>query len=276
MVGIYRITNLINGKCYIGQSIDIEKRWNEHKTIYSHPRCSHYHLYRAFCKYGIENFSFSVIEECEQSLLNEREKFWIAYYNSFKQGYNMTTGGDGAELIGRDTIYHLWDEGLSMGDIADRVQCSPITVSRIVRGYDKYDKSDSILRGKRWRRKPVAQYGMDGSYISTYDSISDASNATGVSTDSISACCNGRLKSSGGYQWSFDIQDNIGCYDNAVQPRSGKRKRVLQYTQANELIGEYKNISDAQRQTGVERLTISRACNGIQKYGDGYIWKFAS
>ncbi len=276
MIGIYRITNLINGKCYIGQSIDIEKRWEEHKTIYRYPRCSHYHIYRAFCKYGIENFSFSVIEECEQSLLNEREKFWIAYYDSFKHGYNMTIGGDGAELIERDAIYHLWDEGFTVGDIANRVQCSPVTVSRIVRSYDKYDKSDSILRGKLWHRKAVAQYGMDGLFISCYDSILEASKATGIATDGISACCNGRLKSSGGYQWSFDAQENVNRYEDTLKARSGKWKRVLQYTKANELIAEYKNVSDAQRQTGVGRLTISRVCNGVQKYGGGYIWEFAS
>lgn len=70
--------------------------------------------------------------------------------------------------------------------------------------------------------------------------------------------------------------DKIEPYEDIVIPRSGKQKSVLQYTDKNELIGEYKNISDAQRQTGVGRLTISRACNGVQKYGGGFIWKFAS
>ena len=107
MIGIYKITNLLNGKCYVGQSIDIEKRWAEHKSIYNHPRCSNYHIYRAFRKYGIENFSFSVIEECEQSLLNEREKFWIQHYNSFECGYNMTVGGDGTEMISQIGRAHV-------------------------------------------------------------------------------------------------------------------------------------------------------------------------
>lgn len=137
------------GKCYIGQSIDIEKRWAEHKSIYSHPRCSNYHIYRAFRKYGIANFSFSVIEECEQSLLNDSEKFWIQHYNSFECGYNMTIGGDGAELINRSNVHKLWDEGFSVAEIADKIDCSPATVSKIIRCYNKYDKAESLRRDRK-------------------------------------------------------------------------------------------------------------------------------
>lgn len=276
MIGIYKITNLLNGKCYIGQSIDIEKRWVEHKSIYNHPRCSNYHIYKAFRKYGIENFSFSVIEECEQSLLNDREKFWIQHYNSFEHGYNMTIGGDGAELINRSDVYSLWDKGLTVADIAKQVDCSPVTVSNIIRCYDKYDKAESMRRGKLWHRKPVVQYGLDGVRICEFNSISSASDATGVSSDGISACCNKRLKSAGGYMWSFDAKDWVERYENTVHPHFSKRKSVLQYTKENKLVGKYENLSDAQRQTGVGRLTISRVCNGVQEYGGGFIWKFAS
>lgn len=209
-------------------------------------------------------------------MLNEREKFWIKHYDSFKNGYNMTLGGDGAEQVERSDIYRLWDDGFTVSDIAIKVGCSPITVSRIVRSYDGYDKKEAAIRGKLWRRKPVTQYGLDGIQIRSYDSILDASDATGVPCDSISACCNKRLKSAGGYQWSFESKESIERYDDITKPRIGKRKSILQYTAQNELIGEYKNISDAQRQTGVGRLTISRVCNGIQEYGGGFIWKFAS
>lgn len=276
MVGIYRITNLLNGKCYIGQSIDIEKRWAEHKSIYNHPRCSNYHIYKAFRKYGIENFSFSVVEECEQSLLNEREKFWIQHFNSFEHGYNMTIGGNGTELISRSDVYDLWDDGFSVADIASQMDCSPVTISKIIRGYDKYDKAESIRRGKLWHRKPVVQYKLDGSHICEFESISSASNSTGVSSDSISACCNRRLKSAGGYLWSFNTKNDVERYEDTVQSHSIRRKSVLQYTIENEFVGKYENISDAQRQTGVGRLTISRVCNGVQKYGGGFIWKFSS
>lgn len=63
MIGIYKITNKINHKCYIGQSNHIEKRLRDHKT-YEWKRHPEYPLYKAFIKYGIENFTFEVIEEC--------------------------------------------------------------------------------------------------------------------------------------------------------------------------------------------------------------------
>lgn len=95
MMGIYKITNNINNKNYIGQSVDIEKRWKDHKTKYNWERENKKILYLAFQKYGLENFSFSVIEECSIDQLNEREKYWIQYYNSYNgNGYNMTSGGE--------------------------------------------------------------------------------------------------------------------------------------------------------------------------------------
>lgn len=95
MTGIYKITNLKNQKVYIGQSINIHKRWINHKASYNNPKkeCYNYPLYKAFRKYGIENFSFEVIEECKQEDLNSREIFWISYYNSYSSGYNQNEGG---------------------------------------------------------------------------------------------------------------------------------------------------------------------------------------
>lgn len=95
MCGIYKITNNINNKCYIGQSIDIHRRWNAHKR-----QVVDNHLCRAFKKHGIENFSFEIIEECTINELNEKEKYWIQYYDSYRNGYNETTGGDGVSGCG--------------------------------------------------------------------------------------------------------------------------------------------------------------------------------
>ena len=91
MVGIYKITNKINGKVYVGQSIDIQKRWNEHK--YAHSKNGSL-IHRAICKYGKENFEFSVICECETSELNELEHKYIDELNTIHPfGYNLTSGG---------------------------------------------------------------------------------------------------------------------------------------------------------------------------------------
>ena len=96
MIGIYKITNLLNEQSYIGLSVNIEKRWNKHKSNYLNKNCKEYEktLYRAFRKHGIENFSFEVIEECEFLELPNREIYWISYYDTFSNGYNETPGGE--------------------------------------------------------------------------------------------------------------------------------------------------------------------------------------
>jgi len=88
MVGIYKITKKSNGKSYIGQSNDIDRRILEHqyKTDLA--------IDKAITKYGIDAFTYETIEECNLDELNEKEKYWIAYYNTYKGfGYNCSEGG---------------------------------------------------------------------------------------------------------------------------------------------------------------------------------------
>ena len=97
MTGIYKITNKINGKCYIGQAIDIKRRWNDHRkeAFNPHSHCYEYPLYRAMRKYGIGHFKFEIIEECLQEELNDKEIFYIAKYNAYGDGgYNQNEGGN--------------------------------------------------------------------------------------------------------------------------------------------------------------------------------------
>lgn len=91
LTGIYKITNNINKKLYIGQAVDIQARWNQHKRNFNNPFCfkTSPKLYSAFLKYGVENFNFEVVEShvpIEQ--LTEREEYWIRFYNAVEQGYN--------------------------------------------------------------------------------------------------------------------------------------------------------------------------------------------
>jgi group I intron endonuclease len=82
----------------VGQSRDIKSRWRDHRYNAFNPKDHNYntHLYRSFRKYGLEKFSFEVLEECTVEELNQKEIYWIEKYNSFFNGYNLTFGGDGA------------------------------------------------------------------------------------------------------------------------------------------------------------------------------------
>lgn len=92
--GIYMITNLTNGMSYIGQARDLKDRWSSHiKAGLGAETPSRNKLYPAMLAIGVENFSFEVLEFCSVAELNEREKFYIEFYDTVNFGYNITRGG---------------------------------------------------------------------------------------------------------------------------------------------------------------------------------------
>lgn len=94
MIGIYKITNSINDKSYVGCSVNIANRLKRHRNYEKSTSEPNKVLYRAFKKYGIENFKFEVLEECEKEQLAEREIFYIEQLGTYGNGYNATIGGD--------------------------------------------------------------------------------------------------------------------------------------------------------------------------------------
>ena len=91
--GIYKITNIITDECYIGQAVDVYKRWNEHcKCGLGIDTPPGNKLYKAMQEYGLDNFTFELLEECSNSELNEKEKYFIELYQSNVYGYNSTGG----------------------------------------------------------------------------------------------------------------------------------------------------------------------------------------
>ena len=93
MIGIYKITNKLNGKVYIGQSIDIDTRWRQHINAKDDML-----IHKSIQKYGAENFSFEVLLECPAEMLNDWERDMIALYDCISpNGYNLTEGGGGCK-----------------------------------------------------------------------------------------------------------------------------------------------------------------------------------
>ena len=90
--GIYKITNLENDMCYIGQSVDLATRWKAHIKAGLGIDSTNNKLYTAMKQSGVENFMFEILEECNRTKLNEQEKFWINYFHSDSYGYNSTKG----------------------------------------------------------------------------------------------------------------------------------------------------------------------------------------
>lgn len=91
---IYLIKNDINSKVYIGQTIQtLKKRFNGHCCYSKSDRSINMYIKRAIHKYGKEHFSIHLLEECSIEELNSKEQYWIQYYDSYNNGYNLTIGG---------------------------------------------------------------------------------------------------------------------------------------------------------------------------------------
>lgn len=88
--GIYKITNIENGMCYVGQAVNIADRWRQHiKRGIGAETPTRNKLYPAMLAIGVENFTFEIVEECDASMLNEREQFWQEYFKAKEFGYSI-------------------------------------------------------------------------------------------------------------------------------------------------------------------------------------------
>lgn len=189
MIGhIYKVTNLINNKVYIGQTIQtVQNRWYRHcgKSGISQAELNT-HFKRAILKYGKDNFKIETIEDCDSSLLNEREKYYISYFDSYNNGYNSTLGGrDGFKLYKTNDetnhqIAQLYEEGFSLREIGREYNLDKTTVKGILnrlnitlrkrRTYKFTEKVRnniiSDLKNGLTRKEVIQKYKISKSYLS--------------------------------------------------------------------------------------------------------------
>ena len=271
--GIYKITNKINKKIYIGQSANIERRWqdhiyaSQHKTYYGHIKSL---LYPAMKKYGIENFSFEIIEECEISLLDEKEKYWISYYrsNESKNGYNILSGGQQGRKFDPKIFYQLWDEGKTIKEISSITGASYCTIENNLKVYKNYSITESLKRSSKYAcyetenkigKIPVYQYDLLGNYLAEYKSISEATRAiseTGT-RNSISYAVNSSLTHMAyGFLWSKEKVEKM-------KPYFPNNRKAVQCIETGEI---FTSTRDAARAYNMKSpSSIIACCQGRQK-----------
>ena len=133
MIGIYKIENKITNKVYIGKSINIEKRWIQHRCHLNNNVHANDYLQKAWNKYGENGFNFSVLCECEESILDEKEIYYINLHKATDRsyGYNLREGGDGGSLS-QETIEKLRGVGsiLSEDDVRHIKMCMYLLMDR--------------------------------------------------------------------------------------------------------------------------------------------------
>lgn len=265
MTGIYKITNMINGKSYIGQSIHIEQRWEEH--LYKSSGCSL--IKYALHKYGKENFDFSIIEECQQTKLNEREQYWIQFYDSFNSGYNLTLGGGGAVKYSIEAIYEEFCKTNSIEKTAKNIGCATSTARRVLKEYgiNLHEQSDA---------KPVECIDVNTlKVVNRFLSIEEAAQTLGVSHAAITMALNGTHKTSAGFYWQY-----AGENRNFISGEKQKqwKTKVQQIDKNTDIIlNEFESAAAAADYLGKDRKNggsqITAVCTGRKKTAYGYKWK---
>lgn len=274
MIGIYKIENKVNGKVYVGQSIAIKIRWQQHKYE-AQTGEKQAPLYLALRKYGIENFSFEVLEECPQELLNEKEIFWIAHYKSNDRdfGYNVLAGGqNGGVLYPNEWFYELWDAGFTVTEIQKELGVAHGTVHAKLEGYKDYNAHTSRSRGAVKAIKegkiigfnnlplesiPVYQYDLLGNYITSFDSSAEAGRFFGADNgDNIRFVINGRQQTAYGFQWSKEKVERM----KPVPTRMGKLVECIETGQL------FPSTVEAAKWAGLKSKSgVRECCAGIVK-----------
>ncbi len=199
---IYKITNTINGKVYIGKTAHTkEKRFKEHISDSIKPNMKHRPLYRAFNKYGIENFT---IEEIDQAKDDEEacqlEQKWILFYNSYHYGYNATLGGDGTRRYDYKAISDYYQKCGSEKDTSQYFKCDPQVVRDAC-------KENNIIIKQNYNRKPIYYIDNNGNKVCFKSALEAAKIiAPNINPESARKNISRALthnKSAYGYYWKY-------------------------------------------------------------------------
>ncbi len=208
MAYIYKITNQINGKVYIGKTHkNINKRWNEHIRDSKKESRKNRPLYKAINKYGEENFKIELIEETYNP--EKREIFWIKHFKSFHYGYNATKGGDGRPYIDYNVVIQTYNKILNKKETAKCLDLDHRTVENIIN-----ENRDKIFVAKNTpNSKSVGQFDVNDNFIAWFESAGEAGRKLidmGLSASNsntignrIRECANGQKRCAYGYIWKF-------------------------------------------------------------------------
>lgn len=210
---IYKITNDINNKVYVGKTnLSIQKRFEEHCRDSRKPAKQIRPLYTAMSKYGINHFSIEEIEECPTDLASEREQYWIGYFRGYEEGYNATRGGDGKQIFNHEEIAQILKENPYPKQVAEMIGCSADTVYIVAKEY--HIKTQSQGQKNVNAKRVVHQYDKNThEYIQSFDSVQLASvwlyenhivkELSSGARSHISSAALGKRKSAYGYIWKY-------------------------------------------------------------------------
>ena len=213
MIGIYKITNKINGKTYIGQSVDVSRRRQEHFKPYRREKSLERTrpLYKDIAKYGKENFSFEVIKECPKSELDKWENYYLSKQDKNKS-YNISFDAipmhdkkqsEKHSKFFSDRNKRQWAKESYRKERSEA--SSKLQKERLKNPDYLAEKSAQLKKYTDSLKKKVAQYSKNGELIAVYNGTREAERATGISSQTISAVAlhKPHRKTAGGFKWEY-------------------------------------------------------------------------
>lgn len=245
--GIYQVKNKINNKIYIGQSIDIERRWNQHK--YGKGSII---LKNAIEKYGLDNFEFTILEEVKTDTktkeqiteeLYKKEQFWFDKQKPYEGGYNINKTAKPNE-------------------------------TNFTRDKDLGKKISRIKIENNHTGKPIIQYTLDGKFIKEWPSSASVQRELGFNARNVGGCANRNTLTSNGFIWRFKGDDLLITDIEKVKNKRPKTKKVYQYDLKGELINTYKSVKEASEINDYHYGSITSVCCGLLETYRDYFWSY--
>lgn len=285
---VYKATNLVNGKSYIGQSSQPHKRIWQHWRCYEKERCV---FHDAIEKFGYENFKWEILEtasSCEEAVL--LEKYYIKQFSTlYPNGYNMNKGGVGGHNARPVVCLSLDGEFVKRYDSAADAELDGFNNVNVLlncknklhscKGHlfmfeDEYKANGPKQYEKpvAWNAKRIVQCDKNGNYIETFDSVSDASSKTGIRRPLISSVLTMRSKHAGGYIFVYETDYPIKNISKYKANKKGVQIAQID-PEKREIVAIYDRVADAGRALGVNYKSIHKVLDVPMRRAFGYEWK---
>lgn len=265
---IYKITNKINNKIYIGKTIVSEPvRWQQHIWhAYNNPENDCIKLCNAIKKYGKENFQRDIIEECsDDKLLKEREIYWIKYFNSTNDniGYNISNGGDGYYKYSDEDILKLYKKYGTIAETARILKADKSTISKRLQGLGINTYNTNIL-----------QINFKKEIVGKYESLAEAKRITNLNLpQSINYKTSNYI--SNNYIWIYEKDYNILNLDEIINHyKKYCHKKIEQYDLNCNYITTYNSSAEASKNTKINISSIKACAAGKQVTAGNFIWHY--
>ncbi len=276
---VYMTTNIVNGKRYIGQTIQsLEKRWVHHCT----PTSGCFYLSNAIKYYGSKNFKLKILAKCNSiDEMNHREQYYIKLFGTLSpNGYNLMTGG-GNSKPSEDTLKKRSESLKRYYGSHERKPVSYETRLKIsLAGRGRKLSPEHIKKMQESRIYPIFQYSKEGNFIGSYSCGAEASKKLKISHSDIVKCCKNKRRLAGGFQWKYNKTDRIDPIRNrAAHPKRGEgnapnAKAVALLAQDGSVLKIYNTAKRAALDNKCDHSCVVAVCNKKIKKTKGLVFKY--